>query len=332
LRFAAALIVLTLVFQSGSLFAGGQKEPARPTMISISKYTGPWLERLEAGLKKAGVELGVDVIQQAPAAGNATDRQGRTIDDAINRGPNAILVVPDTAKAIEPALGRARSRKIAIVSHLSPDLVGADVDIEMTDSRSFGERALEEMVTAMGSPAGEYAVYVGSFTRADHNLWADAAIALARREYPGLSLIGYRFPVSDDQALARRFSLELIAAHPGLKAFLAFGGQGGLGAAQAVREMGLIGNVAVVSTSSPSRALPYLKDGSLSACVLWDPAEAGYAMVYLAKLVLDGKKGMIGPDLDIPTLGTPLAFKGNTLVYDRPLVLTRENVDDYSGF
>ena len=41
---------------------------------------------------------------------------------------------------------------------------------------------------------------------------------------------------------------------------------------------------------------------------------------------------MIGPDLDIPTLGKPLAVKGNTLIYDRPLIVTKENLDKYNTF
>ena len=99
-----------------------------------------------------------------------------------------------------------------------------------------------------------------------------------------------------------------------------------------MREKGLIGKIAVIGTTSPSQAAQYLKDGSFSTSVLWDPAEAGYAMAYLAKLVLEGKKNTINADLDIPTLGKPLSFSGNTLVYDRPLILTKDNVDQFSGF
>ena len=322
-----------LVFGAGVATAGPAKESAgRPTMISIPRFKGRWFERFGTGLKKAGADFGVDVTQQAPSTTDEAQRQVGMIEDAIKRGTNAILVVPVEAKTIGPALGRAQTQKIATITHRSPGQVNADVDVEMIDSRAFGERALEEMVKAMGAPVGEYVVYVGSFTTLDDNLWADAAIALARQKYPGLALIGYRFPVSEDQTLARKISLELMEAHPGLRGVLAFGGQGGPGAAQAVRDMGLTGKVMVIGTTTPSKAAPYIKDGSLSACVLWDPAEAGYAMVYLAKLVLDGKRSMIGPDLDIPTLGMPFAFKGNTLVYDRPLVLTRENLDDYAGF
>jgi hypothetical protein len=35
--------------------------------------------------------------------------------------------------------------------------------------------------------------------------------------------------------------------------------------------------------------------------------------------------------MDIPMLGRPLLVDGNTLNYDRPLIVTRDNVDQYSG-
>jgi len=117
-----------------------------------------------------------------------------------------------------------------------------------------------------------------------------------------------------------------------VKAFLCFGSQGAPGAAQAIREKGLIGKIAVIGTTAPSQAAPYLKDGSFSTAILWDPAEAGYAMAYIAKTVLDGKKNSIGPEFEIPTLGKPLSVKGNTLIYDRPLLVTKANVDQFSGF
>lgn len=325
-RLAAILVAaLVLVFGTGIVFAQSY------TMISIPKLKATWFDRLETGLNKAGQDFNITVSQQAPAAADEA-QQVRLIEDAINQGNNAILVVPNDAKSIEPVFGRAQAQKIVTVTHESPNQKNADFDIEMIDNKAFGERAMEEMVKSMGTTRGEYVVYVGSLTVPAHNIWADAAIALAKKKYPGLKMVADKFPVSEDQNAARQASLDVITAHPNIKAFLTFGSQGGPGAAQAVREKGLIGKITVIGTTSPSQASQYLKDGSFSVSILWDPAEAGYAMVYLAKLVLDGKKGMIGKNLDIPTLGKPLSFKGNTLVYDRPMILTRDNVDNFSGF
>ena len=323
-----ATILVAIVFL---LAFGGAVFAQQYTMISIPKLRATWFDRLEQGLNKAGEDFNINVSQQAPDSADEA-LQVRLIEDAINQGNNAILVVPNDAKSIEPVFARAQKQKIVTVTHESPNQKNADYDIEMIDNRAFGEKAMEAMVKSMGATKGEYAVFVGSLTVPAHNIWADAAIALAKKKYPGLKEIGTRSPVSEDQNAARQQALDIITAHPSIKAFLTFGSQGGPGAAQAVREKGLIGKVTVIGTTSPSQASQYLKDGSFSVSILWDPAEAGYAMVYLAKLVLDGKKSTIGPKLDIPTLGKPLSVKGNTLVYDRPLILTADNVDDFSGF
>ncbi|MGA2762019.1 MAG: substrate-binding domain-containing protein [Spirochaetia bacterium] len=326
-------VALALVLQSGPLSAGPQKEAGsrKYMMAFIPKVKSPWYERLQAGMNRAAAELDVTVRQKAPASVDEAE-QTRLIDEAIKEGNNAILSVPVDAKSIESALARAQAQKLTTITAGSPFQVNADYDIEMIDNKAFGERAMDEMAKAMGSAAGEYAVYVGSFTEVDHNLRADAAIAEAREKYPGLKLVAERFPVSEDRDLAQKVSLDVIASHPDLRAFLAFGSKGALGAAEAVREKGLVGKIAVIGTVSPREASRYLRDGSLAASILWDPAEAGYAMVYIARLVLDGRRGSIGPDLDIPRLGKPLSLQGNTLVYDRPIVVTRDNVGDYPGF
>src|SRR5271165_1753652 len=255
-----------------------------------------------------------------------------TTSDAINQGVNALLVVPNDAQSIVPVLAKAQAQKIVTLTHESPQQKNADVDIEMIDNTAFGEKSIDLLAKAMGKPEGQYAIYVGSLTVPAHNIWADAALARAKQMYPDLKPIGDRYPVSEDQSAAHQTALDILTAHPDLKGFLCFGSQGAPGAAQAVGEKGLIGKVAVIGTTSPNQAAQYLTDGSMSASILWDPAEAAYAMVYMAKLTLDGKKAMIGPDLDIPTLGKPLAVKGNTLIYDRPLIVTKDNLDKYNTF
>lgn len=300
-------------------------------MMSIPKLKATWFDRLEQGLKKAGSEYKISVSQQAPAAADEA-QQVRLIEDAINQGNNALLVVPNNAKSIEPVFARAQKAGIATITHESPGQVNADFDIEMIDNVAFGAAAMDLMVKNMGATEGEYVIFVGSLTVPAHNIWADAAIARAKDKYPGLVQVADRYPVSEDQNAARQAAIDIITAHPNLKGFLAFGSQGAPGAAQALREKGLIGKIANVGTPSPSQSSQYLKDGSMTGAILWDPAEAGYAMTYLAKLILDGKKSTIGPDLDIPTLGKPLKVDGNTIIYDRPLILTKDNVDSFAGF
>ena len=326
---ASAPVILMLL--AALTLAGGQAEAAgnEYTMISIPKLRSEWFNRLEWGLQQAGAEFGVKVSQQAPASADEA-QQVRLIEDAINQGNNAILVVPNDANSVVPVFTRAQRRGIAIITHESPNQQFANYDVEMIDNVAFGEKALEVMVEAMGTTEGKFVIFVGSLTVPAHNVWADAALDLAKRKYPGLIEVASRFPVAEDQNLARQTALDILTTYPDIKGFLTFGSQGAPGVAQALREKGLVGKVAVVGTPTPNQARQYLKDGSMSAAVLWDPAEAGWAMVYLAKTVLDGRANEIGPDFEIPGLGKPMTVNGNTLIFDRPLIVTKDNVDQYN--
>jgi simple sugar transport system substrate-binding protein len=62
--------------------------------------------------------------------------------------------------------------------------------------------------------------------------------------------------------------------------------------------------------------------------ILWDPGEAGYVMVYLAKLILEGKSAEIVDGIDIPNIGMP-KIDGINVLFDKPLIVTKENMKDY---
>jgi len=315
------LSVFVFVLAEGALAADTKYK-----MVSVPKLRAPWFNNMERGLLKAGQDFGVEVYQQAPASADEAE-QVRLIEDAINQGVNAILVVPNNASACEPVFARAKEQKIAVITHESPDQKNHDYDVEMIDNVKYGERCLELLVEKMGD-SGQFVVFVGSLTVPAHNIWADAALALAKKKYPNLVQVTDRLPVAEDQNLARQTALELITAYPDLKGFLTFGSQGAPGAAQAVREKNLIGKVYVVGGTSPMQAAQYLEDGSLSYAPIWNSAEAGYVMVYLAKMVLDGKASEIVDGMEVPNIGKAKVI-GQTILFDKPLIITKENVKEF---
>jgi simple sugar transport system substrate-binding protein len=219
-------------------------------MAIIPKLRAPWFNRLDEGAKKAAAEFGVDTYMQAAASADEAE-QVRLIQDAISRGVNALLIVPNNAQSLEPVLAQAKQQGMVVITHESPNQKNADFDIEMIDNEKFGRFGLDKMVQFMGSD-GEYVIYVGSLTVPAHNIWADAAIKLAKEKYPNLKLDADRFPVSEDQNAARQKTLEIFRTYPNVKGFLCFGSQGAPGAAQAVRDQHLQEKTAVVGTTSPN--------------------------------------------------------------------------------
>ncbi len=304
---------------------GGEKKPYE--IAVVVKITGiPWFNTVETGVKRAATELGVNAYQVGPAQADPA-QQVKVVEDLVAKGVDAIAVVPNDAKALEPVFKKAKEKGIVIITHESPDQVGNDYDFELIDNVKFGQMAWDQLVRAMGD-SGEYAIFVGSLTVPLHNFWADTGIAYAKEKYPNLKLVTDRIPCGEDQELARQKTLELLQAYPNLKGIVGFGSLGPPGAAEVVREKGLKDKLAVVGTVIPSQAAPYLKDGSMKEGILWNPADAGYGMVWLAKYLLDGNKIQTG--VEMPGVGK-LTLDGNVVKADAIIDITAQNVDSF-GF
>ncbi|HAF62048.1 MAG TPA: LacI family transcriptional regulator [Anaerolineaceae bacterium] len=322
--FVVSLISLVTVL---SLLAACSPKPVaeeEPYEIAVVvKITGiPWFNVVETGVDKAAQELGVNAYQTGPAQADPA-QQVKIIEDLISKGVDAIAVVPNDAKALEPVFEKAKEKGIIVITHESPDQVGTDYDFEAIDNVSFAQSAWDQLVRHMGD-SGEYAIFVGGLTVPLHNFWADTGIAYAQEKYPNLTLVTERIPCGEDQELARQKTLELIKAYPDLKGIIGFGSLGPIGAAQALKEKGLTDQIAVVGNVIPSQAAPYLADGSLKEGILWNPADAGYGMVWLANYLLEGNE--IESGVEIPGLGT-VTVDGQVVKLDATLFITPENAD-----
>jgi simple sugar transport system substrate-binding protein len=249
------------------------------------------------------------------------------IEDLISKKVDSICVTPNDATALEPVFKKAREQGILILTHESPDQKGKDVDIELIDNVAFAQKTWDMLVEGMGT-SGKYAIFVGGLTVPLHNLWADEGIKYAKAKYPNLELVTSRIPCGEDQELSKQKTLELLKTYPDIKGIVGYGSLGPPGAAQALKEKGLSGKVAVVGTVIPGHAAPYLKDGSLTKGILWDPKDAGYALNWVAKYMLDG--GDFKTLTEIPGIGS-VAVNGDIIGVNAMVDITKENVDSF-GF
>lgn len=324
-----AVLVLFMLLPA-FVFAAGQKDSGGADeyeIVTVVKITGiPWFNRLEEGVVQAGKDLGVNSYQIGPSDADPA-QQVKMVEDLISKGVDAICITPNDATALEPVFEKAREKGILILTHESPDQKGKDVDIELIDNVEFGRHTWDKLVENMGTE-GQYAIFVGGLTVPLHNLWADEGIKYAEAKYPGLELVTSRIPCGEDQELSKQKTLELLKTYPDLKGIVGFGSLGPPGAAQALKEKGLAGKVAVVGTVIPGHAAPYLKDGSMSHGVLWDPKDAGYSLTYVAKYMLDG--GKLSDLGEIPGIGA-VEVDGDVIKVDAMADITAENVDSF-GF
>jgi simple sugar transport system substrate-binding protein len=293
-----ALISLSLL--SLPLFAITPSQAADNEVPVVVKIAGiPWFTAMEKGIKETGKDKGLNSYMVGPNSADPA-QQVRLVEDLVAKKVKVIAVVPNDAKALEPVFKRAQAAGIPIITHESPDQQGNTWDIEMIDNQQFGELYMKDLAKYMGEE-GEYMVVVGGLTVPLHNAWADYAIAYQKEHYPKMKLVADRFGVGESLDDTKRITHDMILAHPNLKGALIYGSSGVVGAAQAVKEAGKKDQIAVLGTCSPSQARKYVLEGIIRQSYIWNPEEAGKAIVNLAKLMIDGTPIVDG--MDFPGLG-----------------------------
>ena len=303
--------------------AAGAMAQDKPTMGVVVKIGGiPWFNAMEMGIKAEGEKLGVDAMMIGPTSADPA-LQVRAIEDLIAKGVDIIGVVPNDEKALEPVLEKARAAGIKVIAHEGPGLVNVDWDFEMASAQSFGETHAELLAQKMGGK-GEYAVFVGSLTVPLHNAWADFANAYIAAKYPDMKLVGERYGVAENVDDSRKTALDLMAAHPDLKGFLAFGSQGPIGAGRAIEEQRKIGEMHVIGPFSPGQGRDLVKSGAISGGFMWNPMQAGTVFVTMGKMLMDGTA--IADGTDIPGLG-PVTPTGNDLITNNLVAINADTVD-----
>ncbi len=323
------LLIISILMVSMITFGAAKKYE----IAVVVKIAGiPWFNRMAEGVEQAAKELGVNAYLIGPATADPAP-QVQMVEDLVTRGVDAICVVPNDAKALKPVFNKAKEKGIVVLTHESPfETEAIDWDIETIDSVEYGKLAINEIVRLMvengiqcteENPCG-FVMLVGSLTVPLHNYWADVALEYAKKYFPFLKELTSRLPTAESVEDSRAAVLDLITTYGDkLKAVIGWGSLGPIGAAQAVYEKGLQDKIIVGGSAIPSTAVPYLSTGAMDWAQLWDPKDAGYAMVYIAKQILDGKK--IEPGMEIPGLG-PINIKGK-VIYVNQIKLMRTPED-----
>ena len=298
---------------------------AAATMVTVVKIAGiPWFNAVEKGIKKGAKDFNIDASMVGPANVDPA-QQVKLLEDLIAKKVTVIGLVPLDVKVCEPVLKRAQAAGIKVITHEGPEQEGRDWNVELIDSVRFGEVQMQRLAKDMGE-TGEYVVYVGTLTTPLHNKWADAAIAYQKKHYPKMKLAADRYPGADEIDSSYKTTLDVIKAYPNLKGILGFGSNGPIGAGNAVREKRLGKKIAIVGTVLPSQAKDLLADGIIREGFLWNPTDAGYAMVAVAKLVLDGTE--IKDGVEIPGLGkASVDVPGKLIKVDKILQINNDTVD-----
>lgn len=290
-----------------------------PKLVNI-----PYFNAVEEGALEAGEELGVKVIYKGPTVADST-QQIKVIEELINQKVDVIAVSANDPDKLVPVLKRAQKKDIKVITWDSDTHSDSrEFFINMVNPETLGRHLMDTLAWNVDEK-GEYAIITGSKSAANLNVWLNWIKVQQRDYYPNMKLVEV-VASDDDPHKAYMLAKELLAQYPNLKGIIGNSSVGPPAAAQAVKEDGKMGEVAVVGLSSPNPMNEYLKVGAAQVVTLWSPKKLGYLTVALATNLVDG----VHPSnqQDVPQVGRIHVIE-DTVIMGEPIDFTKENVDQY---
>ena len=335
------LAVLSVVIIAGSLLVAGSnwwlvqsvRSPAttavatkRLTIAVMPKAKGdPYFVSCRAGAEEAAKQLGADLIWDGPTDLDPA-KQNEVVEAWITRGVDAISVAVVNAPGLSTVLRKARAKGIKVLTwdaDAQPD--ARDYFVNQATPQGIGDTLADEANRIMGG-SGDFAIITGALTAANQNEWITFIKARIAARYPKLNLITIR-PSDDDRNRAFSEAQTLMKVYPKMKLIMAISAPAVPGAAEAVKQSGRT-DVKVTGLSLPNMCKPYVKAGIAESVVLWNTGNLGYLVVQASKMAVEGTLKPGVTSIDAGRLGK-INIDGQQVVLGKPLIFTKENIDQY---
>lgn len=324
-KYLITFLVISTLF---SFSCGGQKAKTNDavSIAMIVKQSDPWFDDMTIGVKQFKKDTGVNAYVLTPESGDPA-LQIQIVENLIAQGVSAITIVPNDPEAMIPVIKKARDAGIKVVTHESPNIASSvDLDVEAFRNEEFGKLMGKSLAEAMGGK-GKYAGFVGGLTMTTHMEWYNAAVKYITENYPEMTLVS-KEPYEDGNDLQKAYdkTTEILKAYPDIKGLFDCSAHGG-GISQSLLDKGR-SDIVVASLAIPSMSATYIKNGSMAHGQAWRPADAGYATLQAAYMLI--KDGSVKTGDNLKAKGYENVTVENGIVYgNAPMVFTKENVDEF---
>ena len=302
-----------------------QSEKRQVTIALVPKLINiPYFNAVEEGAVEAGEELGVNVIYKGPTMADAA-QQINIINELINQKVDVIAVSANDPVKLVPVLKKARSQNIKVITwDADTHSSSREFFINMVNPETLGRHLMDTLAWNVNEE-GDFAVITGANSAANLNMWLNWIKIQQREYYPKMNLVEVAAS-DDDPHKAYQLAKELLSTYPNLKGIIGNSSVGPPAAAQAVKDLGKAGKVAVVGLSSPNPMNKYLKEDFAQVVTLWSPKKLGYLTVALANNLVEGTTPY--DRQQIPEVGK-ISVIDDMVIMGEPIDFTKENVDQY---
>ena len=299
-KFFAIALVVTLVFSAMAVNA--------ETILLSMKGPGagnPFWALVEKGAREKAKELGVDLVVLAPPQESDIMSQIAQIEDQMTKGVDGIALAPTDPDALAPIVDEALAEGTKVVF---VDTNGKNKGVTFIGTNNeMGAKLAADYICKNVAKGSDVAILQGIIVQSTGRFRADGS-------HKGLTECGLNIvaeqPGDWDRAKGQAVMENILVGNPNIKAVFASNDNMALGAAEALKQAGVLDKVLLVGFDANPDAAVSILAGEMSASVAQNPYNMGALSVENLMKLIKGEK--LAPVIDT---GTVLVTKENATNY-----------------
>jgi rhamnose transport system substrate-binding protein len=318
----------------GGAAAGASANPDAeiPEGLAIAflpkQLNNPYFAVADGGGEKAVEELKGEYSEVGPSEASASS-QVSYINTLTQQGADVIVTSANDPNAICSALDQARAGGANVVTFDSDtDPACRDVFINQATAEGIAQTQIDLMAEQIGG-AGQVAILSATANATNQNAWIEIMKTYAAEKHPDLEIVTTVYGDDEDEKSFQE-TQGLLQSNPDLKGIISPTTVGISAAARYLSGSEYKGRVALTGLGTPNQMREFVKDGTVTAFALWNPADLGYLAAYAGASLAAGQiTGAEGETFEAGELGEYTVGADGEIVLGDPTVFDADNIDDF---
>ncbi|MFE9749054.1 rhamnose ABC transporter substrate-binding protein [Saccharothrix saharensis] len=313
----------------------GQANPDAPLTEGLDvaflpkQVNNPYFTVADGGGKSAVEEFKGKYKEVGPSEASASS-QVSYINTLSQQQTDVIVTSANDPNAICGALNSARQAGAKVVtfdSDTKPEC--RDVFINQVTAEGIAENQVKLISEQIGG-AGKIAVLSATPNATNQNAWIELIRKqLQKPEYNKIEIVTVAYGNDEDQKSFQE-TQGLLRSYPDLKGIVSPTTVGVAAAARYLSGSEYKGKVALTGLGTPNQMREFVKDGTVEAFALWNPADLGYLAAYAGAALASGQiTGAQGEKFKAGKLGEYTIGANGVIVLGPPTVFDQSNVDQF---
>src|ERR1700677_711414 len=303
-RFIVAVSTLAAIASGATAVA--QTKPTIP--VIVKNMTSPYWRTVLAGARKAGQDLGLNVVGLGTQSESDTNGQISILATAVASSPAAIVIAPSEFAALGKPIDEA-AKKVKIIGIESAADTKAMTSLLATDNLNAGRIAADALAMAItksyADTEGDVAIITATPGIASLDQRAKGFREVVVAKYGALDIVAEK-AADGKPATGVNIMKDLIANTADLRGVFAADPVMTMAVGQAVAEKKSDDKINVVGVGSDEKLVKFLQDDVITGLVVEDAFRMGYEGV---KTALAASKGeQVSTNIDT---GVTLVTKAN---------------------